>query len=239
MTALLLAALLVSGPQDALSRQQAEREPAQVGGETAILRPAATPYPTEPAARAAAEEASALSDRTMNLLHAGRLKEARDTAERAVAAEERAYGVDSPDVGERLANLGMIERKLGHDTVAIAHYQRAVRLLEPRGPSEALGVVLDNLGRVLEEKKDLNGALAATSRAVDVLTAVLGPANEHVGYALNNLALVWDAKGDKVKAAETCDRAIDILVKALRPDDPRLRPFLEDQRTLRKKAGRK
>jgi tetratricopeptide (TPR) repeat protein len=230
MTALVLAALLLSGLQEPVRG---------VGGETAVLKPAATPYPADPAARAAAEEASALNQQTLSLMQAGRLKDARDTAERAVAAEERAYGADSANVGERLANLGMVERKLGHDKIAIAHYQRAVRLLEPRGPSEGLGVVLDNLGRILEERQDLDGALAVTSRAVEVLTAVLGPADEHVGYALNNLALVWDAKGDKAKAAETCDRAIDILVKALGPDDPRLRPFLEDQRSLRKKAGRK
>ena len=67
---------------------------------------------------------------------------------------------------------------------------------------------------------------------------MLGPAHLHVGYALNNLALVWDAKGDKVKAAETCDRAIGILVEALGPDDPRLAPYLEDQRTLRLRAAR-
>ena len=92
---------------------------------------------------------------------------------------------------------------------------------------------------ILDARKDVEGAFAATSRAVEVLTAVLGPADEHVGYALNNLALLWDAKGDRVKAAETCDRAVDILVKALGPNDPRLAPFLEDQRTLRRRAGRK
>ena len=220
-----------------LRRRLALREPAPVGGDTATLT-SRTPLPTDRAARAAAQEATTLNERAVGLVGAGRLKEARQAAEAAVAAEERAYGSDHAEVGEFLINLGMIERRLGNEKAAVAHYERAIRLLEPRGPSEALGIVLDNLGRILQQQKDLEGAFAVTSRAVEVLTAVLGPAHLHVGYALNNLALLWDAKGDKVKAAETCDRAIGILAEALDPDDPRLAPYLEDQRTLRLRAAR-
>ena len=196
------------------------------------------PAAHRPAARAAAQEATRLNERAIGLVGAGRLKEARQAAEAAVAAEERAFGPDHSEVGEFLINLGMIERRLGNEQAAVAHYERAIRLLEPRGPSEALGIVLDNLGRILQQQKNIEGAFAVTSRAVEVLTAVLGPTHMHVGYAINNLALLWDAKGDKAKAAETCDRAIDILVRTMGPDDPRLAPFLEDQRTLRRKAGR-
>jgi tetratricopeptide (TPR) repeat protein len=224
---------------DYMRRKLAERESAPAGGETVTLRPAKTPLPADPAARAAAVEATTLNERAVALVGAGRLKEARQAAEGAVAADERAYGPDRPQVGERLMNLGLIERRLGNNKAAVAHYQRAIRLLEPAGSSEALGVVLDNLGRILQEQKDLDGAVAATSRAVEVLTAAVGPQHEHVGYALNNLALLWHAKGDAAKAADTCDRAIVILTAALGAGNPRLTPFLDDQRTLRKKAGRK
>ena len=221
-----------------LRRRLSLREAAPVGGDTSTLTSTRSPLPTDPAARAAAQEATTLNERAVAMVGAGRLKEARQAAEAAVAAEERAYGPDNAEVGEFLINLGMIERRLGNEKAAIAHYERAIRLLERRGPSEALGIVLDNLGRILQQQKDLEGAFAVTSRAVEVLTAVLGPAHLHVGYALNNLALVWDAKGDRVKAAETCDRAIGILAEALDPDDPRLAPYLEDQRTLRLRASR-
>ena len=221
-----------------LRRRLALREPPPAGGDTTTLTSTRSPLPTDPAARAAAQEATRLNERAIGLVGAGRLKEARQAAEAAVAAEERAFGTDHAEVGEFLINLGMIERRLGNEQAAIAHYERAIRLLEPRGPSEALGIVLDNLGRILQQQKNIEGAFAATSRAVEVLTAVLGPAHLHVGYALNNLALVWDAKGDRVKAAETCDRAIGILVEALGPNDPRLAPYLEDQRTLRLRASR-
>ncbi len=223
---------------DYVRKELARREPAPAGGETTALATRPTPLPSDPAARAAADEATTLNERAVSLVGAGRLKEARKASEGAVAAAERAYGPDHAEVGSIILNLGMIERKLGDNDAALFHYRRAIRLLEPAGPSQALGIVLDNLGRILEEKKDLAGAIAATSRAVEVLTAVVGPGHEHVGYALNNLALLWDAKGDKGKAAETCDRAVDILAKALGPDNPRLAPFLDDQRTLRRKAGR-
>jgi len=188
---------------------------------------------------AAANEAARLNEQAVALVDAGRLTDAREAAEGAVAAAERLYGPDHAEVGGVLLNLGMIERKLGDTDAALAHYRRAIRLLEPAGPSQALGIVLDNLGRVLLERKDLVGAIAATSRAVDVLSEVVGPTHENVGYALNNLAMLWDASGNKAKASATCDRAVAILVKALGPDDPRLAPFLEDQETLRWKAGRK
>jgi tetratricopeptide (TPR) repeat protein len=224
---------------DYLRQRLTLRESAPVGGDTATAKSAPTPLPTDPAARAAADEATSLNERAIELIGAGRLRDARQAAEAAVAAEERAYGPDHAKVGEVVMNLGMIERRLGNTKVAVSHYERAIRLLEPQGPSQALGIVLDNLGRILHEQKKIDEAFAVTSRAVEVLTAVLGPADLHVGYALNNLALLWDAKGEKVKAAETCDRALDILVQALGPDDPRLARFLEDQRTLRRKAGRK
>ena len=221
-----------------LRRRLALREPPPAGGDTTTLTSTRSPLPTDPAARAAAQEATKLNERAIGLVGAGRLKEARQAAEAAVAAGERAFGPDHAEVGEFLINLGMIERRLGNEPAAIVHYERAIRLLEPRGPSEALGVVLDNLGRILQHQKNIEGAFAATSRAVEVLTAVLGPTHLHVGYAINNLALLWDAKGDKEKAADTCDRAIAILVRAMGPDDPRLAPFLEDQQALRRKAGR-
>jgi len=230
---------LAAAHLDYIRRRLAEHEDPPAGGDAHPFRGKAAPLPTDPAARAAAEEGDRLTEQTLTMLAAGRTKDARKAAEGAVAATERAYGSDHAEVGGRLVNLGMIERRLGDNKKAAAHYQRAIQLLEPAGPSEALGIVLDNLGRILEEQKDVDGAFTVTSRAVDMLTTVLGPAHEHVGYALNNLALLWHAKGDHAKAADTCDRAIDILVKALGADDPRLRPYFEDQRTLRQEAGRK
>ncbi len=220
-----------------LARRRAA-EPAAAGGNASTFEAPPTASPTNPAARDAAKEAAILHERAVALASAGRLKEARTAAGGAVAAAERAYGPEHAEVGSRLVNLGMIERRLGDDATALTHYQRAVRLLEPAGPSQALGIVLDNLGRILQDRQDYDGGIAANTRAVEVLTAVLGAEHQHVGYALNNLALVWDAKGDRTKAAELCDRAVVILTKRLGADDPRLEPFLDDQRTLRLRAGR-
>ena len=208
------------------------------GATTSTLSQKASPLPEEPAARAAAQEATTLNERAVELYAAGRLKDARRASESAVASAEKAYGPDHPEVGSLLVNLGLIARKLGDNKSAVAHYQRAVGILEKQGPSEGLGVVLDNLGRALESEKDLDGAVAVTTRAIQVLSTVLGGDHEHVGYALNNLALLQSAKGDDAMAAETCDRGIAILTRALGAGHPRLKPFLEDQRELRQRASR-
>ena len=221
-----------------VARAFAVLAPDDDGATTSTLTQKSAPLPEEPTARAAAVDANTLNERAVELYAAGRLREARDASERAVAAGEKAYGPDHVEVGSLLVNLGLIARKLGDNKSAVAHYQRAVGILEKTGPSEGLGVVLDNLGRALQSERDLDGAMAATTRALEVLTAVLGGDHEHVGYALNNLALLQSAKGDHVQAAQTCDRGIAILTRALGPGHPTLRPFLEDQRELRKRASR-
>jgi tetratricopeptide (TPR) repeat protein len=174
----------------------------------------------------------------VQLFGAGRLKDARNASEGAVAAAEKAYGPSHAEVASRLVNLGLIVRKLGDNRTAASHYTRAVAILEKDGPSDTLGVVLDNLARALQDLGDLDGGLAATTRAIDVLSAALGAESEHVGLALNNLALLQSAKGEHAKAAETCDRAVAILQKVFGASSPALEPFLADQRELRKRASR-
>jgi tetratricopeptide (TPR) repeat protein len=132
----------------------------------------------------------------------------------------------------------VITRRMGDTEAAVTHYRRATDIFEQAGDVQSLGLVLDNLGLVLRLRKDLDGAIAAATRAVDLLTKALGPSDLHVGYALNNLALHVSEKGDHARAVELCDQAIAVLTPALGPNNPELQPFLEDQRTLRKRAGR-
>jgi Tfp pilus assembly protein PilF len=205
---------------------------------TAMLQGKAAPLPADPAARALADESTRLNEQAIQLYRAGRLRDARKAAEGSVAAAEKAWGPAHGEVAGSLVNLGLIVRKLGDNKAAATHYRRAVTILEKEAPSEALGVVLDNLGHVHQDLGDLDAAMTVTRRAIEVLTAVVGPRNEHVGFATNNLALILSAKGEDAQAAETCDRAIAILQQALGPDHPTLTPFLEDQRKLRKRARR-
>jgi tetratricopeptide (TPR) repeat protein len=205
---------------------------------TATMSAPARELPADPAARAAAEESYALNERAVGFVGQGRLKEARKASESAVAAAEKAYGPSHVEVARVLVNLGVITRRLGDDEAAAGHYRRATEILEQAGELETLGLALDNLGIVLRTRKDLDGAIAAATRAVDVLTKALGPDDLHVGYALNNLAIHWSEKGDQARAVALCDRAVAVLTAALGQGNPELQPFLEDQRTLRKRASR-
>lgn len=194
------------------------------------------PLPSAPEARALANQALDLHEDAIRLVGLGKLRDARKRALSAVELAEKAWGPGHAETGSFFVTLGFIDRKLGDNAAAATHYRRAVELLEPKGPSESLGVALDNLGRVLQDQKDLDGAIASTSRAVDVLMQTVGPSDAHVGYALNNLALLWSAKGDHAKALELSDRAIAVLRPALGPENPALRPFLDDQRDFQKRA---
>jgi len=216
----------------------AQTPPAADTSTTHTLKTAGAAWPTDPVARAAAQEAARRNDEGLQLYQAGRRAEARAALEAAVAAAERGWGPDHPETALKLVNLGLVVRKLGDNRTAAAHYRRAIAIFETEGPSERLGVVIDNLARALQDLGDLDGALAATTRAIDVLSATLGPETEHVGVALNNLAMLLSAKGEHAKAADTCDKAVAILRKALGPNHPDLQPFLADQRELRHRAGR-
>lgn len=220
----------------ALTRRAAPKAPG--GNDPATLSDGETPAPADPARRADAEQALQLLDQTLTLYSAGRMKDARKSAEASLAAAERGFGPEHGAVATHLLTLGRIIRRLGDDDTALAHYRRAIAILEPGGPSMTLGVALDNMGRIYQDRKDYDGGIAVTTRAIDILAAALGPEDEHVAITTNNLAMLWHAKGDPIRAAEACDRAVAILTRTLGAGHPRLRPFLEDQKMLRKRADR-
>jgi len=85
---------------------------------------------------------------------AGRLAEARDAYQRALKA--------SPDSAFLHRELGLLEHKQGNSDAALERFRRAVEL------DSADAVSLVQMGEVLEERRDFEGAAAAYRKAADI-----------------------------------------------------------------------
>ena len=89
------------------------------------------------------------------------------------------------------------------------------------GPDHpTVGTDLGNLGRVLEDLGDLQGAKANLERALAVHLAVYGPDHPTVGTDLGNLGRVLEDLGDLQGAKANLERALAIARAAYGPDPP-------------------
>lgn len=92
--------------------------------------------------------------RARRAAEAGRLEEARDGYQRAIAG--------SPESAFLHRDLGGVERRLGDTDSALARFRRAVEL----DPTDGRSLV--QIGEILEERADFEGAIAAYSRALAI-----------------------------------------------------------------------
>jgi hypothetical protein len=181
-----------------------------------------------------AEDFTSLSREVLRLAGQRRFAEAVPVAERAISASE---GRALAERMMALSNAGYVKRFAGDQAGAAASYEQAVAIAEQAGYEGAdLGVVLDNLARVLSANKDYVSAEAASLRAIRILSKNLGERHPTYGGALNNLSLMYHAKGDSQRALDYSNRAIDILREALAGNPAALEPFLEDNRVIRAAA---
>ena len=126
----------------------------------------------------------AVHERAIGLVRAGRLKRPAGGGSRGRRRGARLW--HRPRPGWRiLINLGMIER-------GSAMRRRPSRITSGQSAARAAGALGSARHRARQprphsqQQKNIEGAFAATSRAVEVLTAVLGPTHLHVRYAINN-----------------------------------------------------
>ncbi|HWB73593.1 MAG TPA: tetratricopeptide repeat protein, partial [Nannocystaceae bacterium] len=142
--------------------------------------------------------------------------EARAHQERALAIDVEIYGVDSPQIASNLQNLAILFEEQGPVALALAYHARALQLREREDPrSAATGRSLHNVGVARELLGDDAGAMADYERALLVLSAALGDADEDVARVRISIGNLQENMGEHVAAIATLQRARDELAAAL------------------------
>jgi eukaryotic-like serine/threonine-protein kinase len=156
------------------------------------------------------------------LARQGKLPEALDRFQRALALFEAALGPDHPHVAKTLENVANVRRSQGELAKARADYERALaigeRALGPKHPGVARS--LGNLGALLADTGELAEALVHHRRALGILEGSLGPDHPDVATSLTNVGIVQWRQGRLDEALIHQRRALAIFERALGPDHP-------------------
>lgn len=138
---------------------------------------------------------------------------------------ERAVGADHPEFAKILHRLAVSYHARGNPQKAEFLYRRALHTAERAfsEPNLELGLIMNNLGRVLYDQKKFSEAERFYERSLVVLHEALGEA-EHPKLAtpLSNLASLYLDQEKWELAEEFYGRSITILEKALGPEHPKV-----------------
>jgi serine/threonine-protein kinase len=142
----------------------------------------------------------------------GRFDEAAARAQRALAIRERTLAPDHVDLARTCAALGTIHRVRGESAEARRLLERAVAIgerLQPR-PAEA-GRWQNNLGLVLLDAGEVDGARAAFERSLAWIEAADGPRSPLLALPLDNLGNALRQLGRQAEALPRLVRALELV----------------------------
>jgi tetratricopeptide (TPR) repeat protein len=157
------------------------------------------------------------------------VQQVRGNYQRAAELYIKILEIDRSQVGEKnikfgmhVGNLASVEHSLGRLDDAEHHYRQAIDIYRADTRNDKHPDLIDlmgNLGALLQEKGDLEGARKTLVEAIRLGAEVRGP--DHVNVAIDHTSLgrVDHAAGDFGAAEENFGKALDILrrnVKASR-----------------------
>ncbi|MCE9580651.1 MAG: serine/threonine-protein kinase [Deltaproteobacteria bacterium] len=150
----------------------------------------------------------------------GRLPEARDCFQRALAIMERTLGPDHPDVSAVLNNLGAVLWSEGKIAQARPYLERSLALDEATfGPDHPrIAVSLLNLGGLENAADHPKEARVFLERALAIQRKALGPDAPELAMAIHNLGAVTAVEGDWPAAQRYFEDALAIFERALGHD---------------------
>lgn len=87
---------------------------------------------------------------------------------------------------------------------------------------------LEEQAEILAKKRDFDGAISLTKRALEILERTLSSTDPKIALSLSNLGYFYYSKGDYVNAEANFSRALAIREKAVPPDDALVAESLSD-----------
>jgi serine/threonine protein kinase len=142
----------------------------------------------------------------------GRLEEAVEDTRRAVAAKEKAYGLDSAEVGLSLGNVAMYLEQLGDVSTAVDTMARALGIVEgclgPDHPRTAL--ILSNYAEILNRLGRHEEGARMSARSLAILESESAPDGVILSYPLTALGMARLGCGDAARALPILQRAAAI-----------------------------
>jgi tetratricopeptide (TPR) repeat protein len=189
--------------------------------------------------QAQADETEKLTNQALTLYKAGRYDEAIVPAKRLLAIQEKALGLEHPQVAQSLNRLAVLYYSKGDYAQAEPLFKRALVIGEKVLGSEhpQLANSLNNLAELYRSKGDYAQAESLFKRALAIFEKALGAEHPEVANSLNNLALLYHHKGDYTQAGLLYKRALAIREKALGLEHPLVAQSLNNLAELYRSKG--
>lgn len=169
----------------------------------------------------------------------GRLPDARAAAEEAVALSERELGPDDPQTATCLGNLAGVLQAMGDLKAARARYERALAIDEKAlGPEDPVTAnSMNNLGVFLSQSRKPEEGRPLLERTVAILEKAVGRDHPSLAMYLHNLASVVVEMGDGRAGRQLHERALAICEKSPGQNDPLRSAILSDLGELLRARG--
>ncbi len=148
----------------------------------------------------------------------GRYKEAEQSFREALAIQRRLLGPAHADIARTLQDLALVMDDNGHRKAAIAVMREALdmqRELNASQPDPGLALAIHNLGALLDEDGDYDGAEKLYVEALAMRHRLLGDKHPLIAVTLASLARVRQTKGDLVGAEAAFREALAIEQQTL------------------------
>lgn len=139
----------------------------------------------------------------------GRLDAAIDLGTEAAEGLERTCGPQSPRLAECLLRLSSAWYRRRHFERAEGLVRRALAIWEAQGNREKMGTCYNNLGRIHEERGDLDAGVAWHRKALALRERVQGE-HEDTAFSHGNLGVALAMAGHLEEAAEHLQAAVDM-----------------------------
>lgn len=117
--------------------------------------------------------------------------------------------------GDALRKLASAYEAGGDLDAAAKHYRAALALYQKEGSNAKVAVVLNDLGLLLENRREYARAEPLYRRALAIQETALGAAHPEVGTTLNNLGSAVGGAGRLKEAEPLLRRALGVLEEAL------------------------